>query len=326
MTVLPPETERPLVSVCCMTYNQETTIAQTLEGILSQQTDFAFELIVHDDASDDRTADIVREYADRYPDIIRPIYQTENQYHRYNLLRQFILPAARGRLIAFCEGDDYWTDPDKLSLQAHYMLAHPACTLCFHAVQQLSPDGDMMLCRPRKTSGEVPASLIVKRGGLFCPTASAMYRRDVADCWPAFRMAADVYDYPMQVLAAAMGGIYYMDRVMAVYRFASAGSWTGSRLASADPAHVANEAAWLEMFNQYTGGKFENAVNCHMAHMWLHEYQKAFDREIKKSAGPYIRRLPVKERVFFSALFAFFSVGGRFANKLFHAVKKLMLK
>lgn len=316
----------PLVSVYCMTYNHEKTIAQAIEGIMQQNTDFPFELIIHDDASTDGTADIVRAYAARYPDRIRPIYQEKNQYHTCNLIKTFMHPVSRGKYIAVCEGDDYWTDPDKLQIQVAHMESDAGCTLCFHAVQQLSPDGTLMNYRPLKATGEVPASLVVKRGGLFCPTVSLLFRRDVMDTWPDFRMQADVYDYPAQVLAATMGRVQYIDRIMGVYRFASDGSWTAQHADIIDYAHVKNETHWLELFDQYTDGKYKNAVNYHMAHMWFTEYRKTIDPAVRDTARAYIRQLGLKDRLMFSVLLCMFSTLGSRANKLWHMLKKHILK
>lgn len=316
----------PLVSVYCMTYNQVNTIAQTIEGIVGQKTDFPFELIVHDDASTDGTSDVVREYAARYPDVIRPIYQTENQFGNCNLIKTFIHPVSKGKYIAICEGDDYWTDPCKLQIQADHMESDPSCTLCFHAVRQLSSDGDMMNYRPLKSECDVSASLIIKRGGLFCPTASLMFRRDVMDTWPEFREKADIYDYPSQVLAAVMGNVHYIDRFMAVYRFASKGSWTESHANVFDYAHIRNEETWLELFDGYSNGKYRYAVDYHMAHMWLTEYRKTADKEVKATAKKYIRRLSFKDRLTFGTLLAVFSVFKNRADSLWRLLKKHILK
>ena len=130
--------ERPLVSICCITYNHEPYIRDCLEGFVMQRTNFPFEVLIHDDASTDRTADIIREYEAKYPDIIKPIYQTENQYSRgKSIWGEFQFPFARGKYIALCEGDDFWTDPRKLQIQYDYMEAHPECSLCFHRVNVL---------------------------------------------------------------------------------------------------------------------------------------------------------------------------------------------
>lgn len=119
-----------LVSVCCITYNHGPYIRQCLNGMLMQQTNFAIEILIHDDASTDDTADIIREYEVLSPHIIKPIYQKENQYSKgvkvgavYNYSR------AQGKYIAICEGDDYWTDPLKLQKQVDYLEAHEECGL-----------------------------------------------------------------------------------------------------------------------------------------------------------------------------------------------------
>lgn len=319
-------TVKPLVSVYCMTYNHGKTIAQTMESIVQQKTDFPFELIVHDDASTDDTAVIVREYAEKYPDIIRPVFQTVNQFRNCNLIRAFMHPVSKGDYIAICEGDDYWTDPEKLQKQVAYMRQDPACSMCFHAVQQLAPDGTFINYRPLKETGTVDVGLIIKRGGMFCPSVSLMLRRDVMDMWPAFRETADVYDYPTQLLAATMGKVHYIDEMMGVYRFACEGSWTASHAEAVDYAHVENETAWLALFDEYTNGEYADAICYHMAHMWFTEYRKSLDPKVRKHAKTYIARLCLRDRLVFGALLCMFTVLGRRGNALFEIVKKRILK
>ena len=116
--------ETVMVSICCITYNQEEYIRDALDGFLSQETDFSYEVLIHDDASTDGTADIIREYARQYPEIIKPILQTENQYAKglTNVSGTYNFPRAKGRYIAMCEGDDYWTDPHKLQRQRNILF------------------------------------------------------------------------------------------------------------------------------------------------------------------------------------------------------------
>ena len=315
----------PLVSVYCMTYNQKNTIGQTIESILAQQTDFEFELIIHDDASTDGTAEIVRRYAEAYPHIIRPIFQEENQYRKCNLIQSFIHPAGRGTFIAICEGDDYWCDPKKLQIQADYMRSHPECMLTFHAVRQLTNEEETIV-RPLKRSGIVLAPLIVKRGGQFCPTVSSFFRKEVMDLWPEFRVNADVYDYPAQVLAASMGTVYYMDRIMGVYRFASAGSWTAEYKDQVNDQHIQNETEWLALFDDYTAHRYNHEIRYHIAHMWLTEYRKCFLPEVRRKAMQYIRTLPLGTRLFFGCMIAAFSALGKSGNKAFEILKKHLLR
>lgn len=112
----------PLVSICCLSYNHEPFLRECLDGFMMQNTNFAFEVLIHDDASTDKSAEIIREYEAKYPDIIKPIYQTENQYSKgVGVTRVFQFPRAQGKYIAMCEGDDYWTDPYKLQKQVDFL-------------------------------------------------------------------------------------------------------------------------------------------------------------------------------------------------------------
>ncbi len=121
-----------IVSVNCLAYNHEPYIRDCLEGFIMQKTNFLFEVLVHDDASTDKTADIIREYETKYPDIIKPIYQTENQYSKgIGVVRTFQYPRAKGEYIAICEGDDYWTDPYKLQKQVDFLDENPEFGLVF---------------------------------------------------------------------------------------------------------------------------------------------------------------------------------------------------
>lgn len=125
-----------LVAIRCMVYNHEAFLRDCLEGFAMQKTNFRFVAIVHDDCSTDNSAAIIREYAEKYPDIIKPIYETENQWVKRDgsLERIFeeAYKASGAKYIAFCEGDDYWTDPLKLQKQVDFMEAHPECTVTFH--------------------------------------------------------------------------------------------------------------------------------------------------------------------------------------------------
>lgn len=131
-----------MVSVICLTFNHEKYIRQTLEGFVRQKTNFRFEVLLHEDASTDKTADIVREYESRYPEIIKPIYQSVNQYtHGGRISQRFNYPRAKGKYFAWCEGDDYWCDEYKLQKQFDIMESHQECSICVHRVQCINEDG-----------------------------------------------------------------------------------------------------------------------------------------------------------------------------------------
>ncbi len=112
----------PLVSISCITYDHEPFIRDALEGFLMQKTTFPIEILIHDDASTDGTAEIIRDYEKRYPELIFPIYQTENQHAKgVKISSTYQFPRARGKYIALCEGDDYWADPLKLQKLVNFL-------------------------------------------------------------------------------------------------------------------------------------------------------------------------------------------------------------
>lgn len=123
----------PLVSICVDTYNQEDYLRDCLDGIVMQKTDFAFEAIVIDDASSDSNPEIIMEYAEKYPDIIRPVLLKENYWSQgRSKFFEVFLPIAKGKYVAFCEGDDYWIYEGKLQQQVDFLESHPDYSMCFH--------------------------------------------------------------------------------------------------------------------------------------------------------------------------------------------------
>ena len=129
----------PLVSISCITYNQEKYIRDAIDGFLMQKTTFPVEILIHDDASTDKTANIVREYEAKYPNLIKPIYQTENQYSKHNgVIGCTQRGRAVGKYYATCEGDDYWTDPLKLQKQVDFLEQNQQYVFCGHQYRRLN--------------------------------------------------------------------------------------------------------------------------------------------------------------------------------------------
>ena len=173
----------PLVSIRCTVYNHEPFLRQCLDGFVMQKATFPFEAIVHDDASTDGSAAIIREYAEKYPDIIKPIYETENQYRKGTILK--ILDAAihpSAKYIAICEGDDYWTDPHKLQLQVDFLEEHPEYSLSVHEYTEW--DEEKGAYRPhqieflKNTKEDLTLTLDdYATGVFFTKTLTSVYRR-----------------------------------------------------------------------------------------------------------------------------------------------------
>jgi glycosyltransferase involved in cell wall biosynthesis len=140
-----PSGSVPLVSVLISTYNQEQFIGQCLDSVLGQVTGFPVEILVHDDASTDDTASVVKTYATRFPSIIRPVLQKENQYSQARRAWPILHKLARGSFIAYCDGDDYWVNPDKLASQVLCLQSHPDFVLCFHDAIHINAEGKTVL-------------------------------------------------------------------------------------------------------------------------------------------------------------------------------------
>lgn len=252
-----------LVSICCITYNHEKYITDAIESFLMQKTNFNFEIIIHDDASTDNTADIIREFAKEYP-IVKPIFQSENQYSKdISISESYVYPKATGKYIALCEGDDYWVDPYKLQKQVDYMEANPSCSLCCHSGLKVNSDNSEIIevMRPHK-EGYISTGDIIDRGNNL-PTASFLFPRNMIKELPNFLKVSPVGDYPLVMLLASKGTVYYMDTVMSAYRVGDPGSWT-SRVSSMKAEHKIEIAkgiiSMLDEFDKYSKFKYSKYV------------------------------------------------------------------
>lgn len=255
-----------MVSINCITYNHENYIVDAIDSFLMQKTNFAFEILIHDDSSTDKTPEIIREYESKYPNLIKPIYQSENQYSKGTKVDRFNRERAKGKYIAICEGDDYWTDPNKLQKQVDYMEQHPECSLCVHAAHRVRPNKEKTKphFRPSRedkiyTVGEV----ILGGGGLFA-TNSMLYPTAFSRDLPGFYQNAPVGDYPLAIYLALRGTVYYIDEFMSAYRAGVTGSWTHKMSLSSIERQVEHNDAIINMLdeiNRYTEYKYNHAVN-----------------------------------------------------------------
>ena len=207
------------VSVICTTYNHEKYIAQALESFLAQITDFKFEILVHDDLSTDSTESIVRKYESEYPEMIRAFYEVENQYSKgISIMRTILIPEARGKYMAICEGDDYWTDVYKLQKQVDYMERHPKCSLCIHASEIVDSTGNrIQLISPQNESGKIDADKLIRGGGGFIATNSILTPMYLAKNTPSYFDILSI-DYVWQMYLASKGDTYYIAEIMSAYR------------------------------------------------------------------------------------------------------------
>lgn len=213
--------QSPKLSVVSITYNQQDYVREALDSFVAQKTDFPVECIVSDDASTDATPKIIQEYADRHPELFRPILRTENVGIHANLTDA--LSATRGEYVALCEGDDFWTDPLKLSKQVDFLSRHPQVSVCFHPVVVRWEDGrdDDSEFPPVSSREDLSVSALISQN--FIQTNSVVYRR-----LPHYRsIPAEIMplDWFLHVLHATHGEIAMMPETMAVYRRHPQGIW-----------------------------------------------------------------------------------------------------
>lgn len=252
-----------MVSVQCITYNHGKYIRKALEGFVKQKTNFKFEVIVHDDASDDGTQDIIREYAEKY-DFIFPILQKENQYSKkIPFTRKYIHPLLKGKYIAFCEGDDFWTDENKLQVLFDYMEAHKECSMCCHAYTNVVANTEEIVCEVHtlEEDGTITMEKAIKYDN---PTqlASQMFRRDCILDKPDIFNNRGVGDYTILLYAAYKGEIHYIDKLMACHRVAADGSWSVRVLRNKElkVAHDRAMIAFLNDFDEYTQKRYSSSI------------------------------------------------------------------
>ena len=248
------------VTVICLAYNHEAYIRDALEGFVRQRTDFPFEVLVHDDASTDGTAGIIREYAERYPDIIRPVFAAENRHSRGVCIpREILFPLVRGRYVAICEGDDYWTDPYKLSRQVAALEAHPELDICAHRVRKLRGGRLYGHVGPGSCTRVIPVERVIMGGGGFVATCSLMCRREVYLQDTPMRRELFL-DYTLQVQGSLRGGMLYLGECMAVYRRGVSGSWTSVHIRRGETGHYAHFLRMLDALDAWTDGRYCKAI------------------------------------------------------------------
>jgi len=217
----------PLLSICCITYNHAKFIRQCLDGFVKQKTNFAIEVLIHDDASTDGTADIIRKYEQNYPEIIKPIYQTENQYSKgVPISRRYIFPKIKGKYIALCEGDDYWIDENKLQKQVDFLEENEGFSICFHPVKVYNENERKFI--DNYTVPDVPETTDIKTlAKANCiNTPSVVYRNNPQVFEDLNKVPGlGVGDYILHMLFARHGKIKKLSDTMAVYRLHKGGVW-----------------------------------------------------------------------------------------------------
>ena len=317
--------EKTKLSIICLTYNHEKFIRQALDGFVMQKTNFDFEVIIHDDASTDGTADIIREYEKKYPNIIKPIYQKENIWSKNEpISKKYIYPKIKGEYVALCEGDDFWTDENKLQKQVDFLDTHPNYSICFHPVfvhweDNRKPDtyypSQKLITKIKNFNFK---NLLIKN---FIQTNSVVYRwrfhNDSTDLIPSGILPGDWF---LHLLHAQVGKIGFLPEVMATYRRHSNGIWTGA----------SKDDSWFEKCG-FSNIKFFEAVEKQfnisrkkqMKKVFIQTYNAAINKNNQKLIQSLQETYPqilldIKKEKFISIKVKLYSLVDFITAKIFH--------
>lgn len=304
------------VSICCVTFNQEDYIKDALDSFLMQKTNFKYEIIIHDDASTDNTVRILKSYKQKYPDMIKLILQKNNQYSLGKEVYPNTFNIAKGKYIAICDGDDYWTDENKLQIQVDYMESNENCTLCAHSFNYVDKNRSIIesVNRYKHNTRCSERDIIIGDGGFFA-TSSLMIPAKILKDLPEYYYNCTVGDYPMQLYAMSKGEAHYISKNMSDYRINSNGSWTSNIYSGTEDEvkvrlikHSKSMIKMLESFNKSTDYKYRDIVNEMINRFEIDIYLLNGDYSIlkQKRSRQYIKEKLNKKRKLIFLLRAYF--------------------
>jgi len=220
---------KPVVSICTITYNHEFYIVEAIDSFLMQETDFPFEIVIDDDYSQDATGNVIKKYMEKYPNIIKANLRKRNVGAMINATEN--MRRAKGEYIAICEGDDYWTDKNKLQIQVNVLKKNKEIDLCIHKALRINVKNkeELEIGNYLDDDGIVPIENIILKSKGQIPTASTIYRKKILEQITAFqnqRPWLTVGDIYIHFFGSKRGGAYFINKIMSVYRLYSEGSWT----------------------------------------------------------------------------------------------------
>jgi len=240
-----------MVSVLMLAYNHGPFIQQALEGILQQQCSFAYEIVAGDDCSTDDTRKTLLAYADKYPGKIKLLLHNPNIGAMNNQLA--VMKACKGKYMAICEGDDYWTDTHKLQKQVDFLEQHPDFAITFHrvSIKHESTPNSFTVTKAPDVEEEYTINDLASRN--FIHTVSVLFRNNLFAELPVWYKESPVGDYPLHMLNAQYGKIKYFPEVMAIYREHSGGSWSPLTIEKV-------RSKWMKVLDLLINAGFEASV------------------------------------------------------------------
>ena len=298
-----------MVSITCVAFNHEKYIETTLNSFLEQETTFPFEIIVNDDVSTDKTVEILKAYEKKFPSIVKPVYQTENQFSQGVNTMAILFPFVKGRYVAFCDGDDFWCDKEKLQIQVNEMEKHPEVDLSFHPSYKLVGDQRVEVLAKRSDRNEIfPVERSILGQGDFTETGAMMFTRSLLDSLPEWFKTSIPGDYISEIMGAERGGSLYIDRCMSVYRSGVETGWTESEFKKGGEARKKILFAFvdqLEFLDNYLEKKYHKEFS-QIKHKVYFDFITSVDTEhsVKKEIySAYKESFTVKEKLLWHFLF-----------------------
>ncbi len=265
--------DKVMVSTICLVYNHEKYLRDALDGFAMQKTDFPVEYIIHDDASTDHSADIIKEYGKKYPHLIKPIYQTENQYSQGQLTLEKQLSYCKGKYIAMCEGDDYWICDTKLQRQVDFLETHPEFSMCVNADIWYSEKTHKEIKRVSESEKDKTISIENYFTVDVRPTQTSSYviRKEVLESIPQEIFdIAKVGDVIYIIWAVLHGNIRYFADKMSVHRRDVPGSWNERNQSTEKQIqHRHNLIAMWEYFKPLFPDESESYIDKNIERLWF---------------------------------------------------------
>lgn len=265
------------VTVFCTAYNHGKYIRKALDGFVKQKTHFEYEVIIHDDASTDETADIINEYYEKYPNIIVPLFEEENQFRKKSYLKEYCLSRAKGKYIAFCEGDDYWTDELKLQRQYDAMENNRQAVLCVHKTICTNEDDSYnskiipskntlaLIGQSREISQKEFSELLFKIDSYPFHTSSYFIRRSVFKNDEIRLELIKYFNGDMACLFRCLseGTVFYINEFMSCRRLFTIGNWNNRFIASSDDYKISVQKRIILgylYYNKLTEKKYDKLI------------------------------------------------------------------
>ncbi|MEO7311367.1 MAG: glycosyltransferase [Chitinophagaceae bacterium] len=271
--------------IFCITYNHGPFIAQALDGFLAQKTNFDFQVVVADDCSTDNTAEVLRLYAEKNPGRLTVILNETNKGQQLNFSNTY--DACISQYIAFCEGDDYWTDPYKLQKQADFLDANPDYVLVYHNVE-VKFEGNSceayLYCKSTQ-SGISETSDLLKNGNII-PSCSSVFRKECISEVPEWVKTLGMSDWPFNFLLSRQGKLRYLNEVMGVYRLHSGGNWSANNSVKNNQMVIEAYRAFLK--NIHLTPEEKNICKSRMSFIRNRIYADLLLQKRKKEAGAFL--------------------------------------